>query len=493
MPLNMTRGLLIAGVATVAFTGCLQESGIAPSHAGTAASTAAASVATVPAQSAGRLALPDFSGLVEQVGPAVVNISVSSVDRSRAVRPQLDENDPFYEFFRRFGIPGMPGAPGGQGGQPRVQQGVGSGFIISADGYALTNAHVVDGADDIMVRLTDKREFKAKLIGLDKRTDVALIKLDATGLPTVKIGDPVRAKAGQWVVAVGSPFGLESTVTAGIISSKARRLEGESFVDYIQTDVAINPGNSGGPLLNLDGEVIGINSQIYSRSGGYMGISFAIPIDTAMKVREQLQQFGKVQRGKLGVGIQGMDKDMALALGLEKPMGALVREVEPGSPADKAGILAGDVVLQVDATKVDEVGDLSRIIGNQRPGDTVKLKVWRDKKSRDISVKLAEMSSEVASTTEEEPKAAGGKLGLTVRPLTSSEASRLNVPGGLFVEEATGAGAQAGLRTGDVILSANNVRVDSVESLRRATESGNRHMLLVQRGNSRQFVVLRVN
>ena len=355
---------------------------------------------------------------------------------------------------------------------------------------------VAEGATEMTVRLTDKREFKAKLIGLDKRTDVALIKIDAKGLPAVKIGDSEAAKAGQWVVAVGSPFGLENTVTAGIISSKARRIEGESFVNYIQTDVAINPGNSGGPLLNLAGEVIGINSQIYSRSGGYMGISFAIPIDTAMKVRDQLQKHGKVQRGRLGVSIQGMDPDMAQALGLEKPIGALVREVEPDSPAAKAGMQAGDVVTKVDAVVVDSVGDLPRIIGGRSPGETVKLTVWRDKKSITIDVKLAEIKADIAEA-EVKPAAAAkpvpGKLGLTVSPLSAADAAQLNVNGGLVVEAVTGVAEKAGLRAGDVILSANGKAVTSVEGLRMATESGNRQMLLVQRGNQRQFVVLRLD
>lgn len=488
---SLARTALVASVAAVAFTGCLKESGMAESHAASAPLAQAPAVAPAPAATGAalRAGLPDFSALVEQVGPAVVNIAVTSVEKV-----QFNENDPFYEFFRRFGMPGVPGGAPGRS-QERIQQGVGSGFIVSPDGYVLTNAHVVKDAKDVTVRLTDKREFKAKVIGSDARTDVALIKIDATGLPTLRIGDAERAKVGEWVVAVGSPFGFDSTVTAGIISAKARRLPDETFVPFIQTDVAINPGNSGGPLFNLNGEVIGINSQIYSRSGGFMGISFAIPIDVAMKVKDQLQKFGKVSRGKLGVVIQGMDKDLAQSFGLDKPAGALVSSVEPGGPADKAGLQPGDVIQQVDGTRVEESGDLPRIIGERRPGETVKLRIWRDKANKDVSVKLGEQATERAEAGSAEPEGkAAGKLGLVVRPLNPQEARRVGVSTGLVVEEVSGVAARAGLQPGDLILAVNNQRTTSVEQFRSQVEAvGNRVPLLVQRGDQRQFIVLRVN
>lgn len=490
MPWSFARTVLVSSVAAVAFTGCLQESGINTSHA----SSAAAATATTAA----RVALPDFSPLVEAVGPAVVNISVTSVEKvaNRTASPFDDEDDPFFDFFRRFGIP-TPGQQGQQGqqAQPRVQQGVGSGFIVSADGYILTNAHVVDGATEVTVKLTDKRDFKAKVVGVDKRTDVALIKIDAKNLPTVKTGNPDAAKPGQWVLAIGSPFDLDNTVTAGIISAKSRKLPDETYVPFIQTDVAINPGNSGGPLINLDGEVIGINSQIYSRSGGYMGISFSIPIDVALKVKDQLQKHGKVSRGKLGVVIQGMDKDLAQSFGLDKPAGALVSSVEQGGPAEKAGLQNGDIIQQVEGVAVAESADLPRIIGERSPGDTVKLKVWRDKSSREVAVKLGEQSdATVALGDDDNPAAPGGKLGLVVRPLNPREAQRAGVPGGLVVEQAAGAAAKAGIRQGDLILAVSHQKITSGEQLRRAAEAAGKNVpLLIQRGENQQYVVVRLN
>lgn len=485
----ITRAIALAGVATLAFTGCLQESGMPSSHASSPVTPATSSTSA-------RVALPDFSPLVEAIGPAVVNISITSIDRSRQmISPFGDENDPFSDLFRRFGFP-MPGQPGqGQQAQPREQRGVGSGFIVSSDGFILTNAHVVDNATEVTVKLTDKREFKAKVIGSDKRTDVALLKIEGKGLPTVKTGNPEASKPGQWVIAMGSPFGLENTVTAGIISAKARRLDGDSYVNFIQTDVAINPGNSGGPLINLDGEVIGINSQIYSRSGGYMGISFSIPIDAAMKVKEQLQKHGKVSRGRLGVVIQSMDKELAQSFGLDKPAGALINSVEPGGPADKAGLQAGDIIQQVDSAPVTDSTDLPRLIGERTPGNTVKLKVWRDKASRDINVKLGEQANEqVALGKESDPSSPGGKLGLVVREINAREARKLGINAGVVVEQVSGAAAKAGIRQGDVILAVSNQKISNTEQLRKAVEaSGNSVPLLIQRGESQQYVVLRVN
>ncbi|PAS98385.1 MAG: peptidase [Candidatus Dactylopiibacterium carminicum] len=480
----VSRAMLAAGVLSLFVAGSLTLRG----------NEAQAQAATPTPQAAAlRAALPDFSGLVDQVGPAVVNIAVTSVDRSRR-NITFDENDPFYEFFRRFGMP----APGTQGGddQPRVQQGVGSGFIIDAEGYILTNAHVVENATEVTVKLTDKREFNAKVLGADKRTDVALIKIDAKGLPKVRLGNPDNARAGNWVVAMGSPFGLENSVTAGIISAKSRKLPDETYVPFIQTDVAINPGNSGGPLINLDGEVVGINSQIYSRSGGYMGISFAIPIDVALKVKEQLQKHGRVQRGKLGVVIQNVDRDLAQSFGLDKQSGALVNSIEQGGPAEKAGLQPGDIILQVDNIVVDESGDLPRIIGERAPGDSVRLKVWRDKKIRDIRVTLGEQASERVALDSGDSNAGnvGGKLGLVVRQINARDAQRLGIAGGLIVEEAAGAAARAGLRQGDVILAVSNQKVNTPNELRKQVEAAGKNIpLLIQRGDVQQFVVVRTN
>ncbi|MBP6801472.1 MAG: DegQ family serine endoprotease [Zoogloea sp.] len=492
------RSTLAVSAIVLALAGCLQEGGaISPSHAANGSAAPAAAPATAPA--AGRYGLPDFSALVEQVGPAVVNISVTQkVGRSGATSGEdAFAGDPFYDFLRRFGVP-VPGMPGNGGGRmpEQIQQGVGSGFIVSPDGYVLTNAHVVDGASEVTVKLTDKRDFKAKVVGVDKRTDVALLKIDASGLPFVKTGDAERTKVGEWVVAMGSPFGFENTVTAGIISAKARRLPDENYVPFIQTDVAINPGNSGGPLFNLAGEVIGINSQIYSRSGGFMGISFAIPIDVAMKVKDQLQKYGKVSRGRLGVAIQGLDAELAQNFGLDKPVGALVASVENGSPAEKAGLAPGDVVLGVNGQKVDNSADLPRIIGEQKPGSVVRLSIWRDRKARDINVTLGEQAGEKLAAmggAERKSESASGKLGLTGRALTAQEASRLGVPGGVVVEGLSGPAAKSGLQPGDVIIGVNNQPITGIEQFRKLLDAaGNRFALLIQRGGSRIFLPVRI-
>ena len=492
------RSTLAFSAFVLALAGCLQEGGAtSPSHAANGSAAPAAAPATAPA--AGRYGLPDFSALVEQVGPAVVNISVTQkVGRSGATSGEdAFAGDPFYDFLRRFGVP-VPGMPGNGGGRmpEQIQQGVGSGFIVSPDGYVLTNAHVVDGASEVTVKLTDKRDFKAKVVGVDKRTDVALLKIDASGLPFVKTGDAERTKVGEWVVAMGSPFGFENTVTAGIISAKARRLPDENYVPFIQTDVAINPGNSGGPLFNLAGEVIGINSQIYSRSGGFMGISFAIPIDVAMKVKDQLQKYGKVSRGRLGVAIQGLDAELAQNFGLDKPVGALVASVENGSPAEKAGLAPGDVVLGVNGQKVDNSADLPRIIGEQKPGSVVRLSIWRDRKARDINVTLGEQAGEKLAAmggAERKSESASGKLGLTGRALTAQEASRLGVPGGVVVEGLSGPAAKSGLQPGDVIIGVNNQPITGIEQFRKLLDAaGNRFALLIQRGGSRIFLPVRI-
>ncbi|ENO89182.1 DegQ family serine endoprotease [Thauera linaloolentis] len=447
-----------------------------------------------------RYGLPDFGDLVEQVGPAVVNISVVQQQQQAATDQNPFANDPFYDFLRRFGVP-MPGFPGQPGMGPRARQGIGSGFIVSQDGYVLTNAHVVAGEDgdaalsEVTVTLIDKREFKAKVVGIDRRTDVALLKIDAKGLPAVKIGKADEARVGEWVVAMGSPFGFDNTVTAGIISAKARRLPDETYVPFIQTDVAINPGNSGGPLFNLAGEVIGINSQIYSRSGGFMGISFAIPIDVAMNVKDQLATHGRVQRGRLGIAIQGVDKDLAQSFGLSDARGALVASVEPGSAAEKAGVQVGDVVLSVDGKRIGEMSDLPREVGEKRPGTRMRLEVWRDGRSRDVVATLDELTADNAAgtTAPSQVESVNAGLGLTARVLSPQEAAQLRLRGGLVVEGVDGPAARAGLQRGDIILALNNHAVGSVAEFRNLVQAaGKRFALLIQRGESRIYVPLRL-
>ncbi len=433
-------------------------------------------------------ALPDFSALVEQNGPAVVNISTTAAPvRTQMQLPQIpgEPGDPIQEFFRRFQIP-MP-----QG--DAIRRGVGSGFIVSADGYILTNAHVVDDANEVTVKLTDKREFKAKVIGVDRRTDVALVKIDARNLPMVRIGDASKARVGEWVAAIGSPFGLENTVTAGIISAKSRSLPDENYVPFIQTDVAINPGNSGGPLFNMAGEVIGINSQIYSRTGGYMGLSFAVPIEVAMKVKTDLQKYGKVSRGRLGVTIQGVTRELADSFGLKKAQGALVSAVEPKSPADKAGVKTGDIILAVDGRAIENSIDLPRMIGESRPGTAVTLKVWRQGETQELRASLGEAPAEKVARADSESKTKPSKLGLAVRPLTEEERKQIEAEGGLLVEQSEGPAARAGVQAGDVILALNNQPVKSVDQLRRLVDRSRGSVaLLIQREGNKIYVPIRL-
>ena len=453
--------------------------------------------------------LPDFTDLVDQVGPAVVNIR--TVERMRAGAAgrggQMDQE--MQEFFRRFfGIP-MPNTPRPQGPRADPQEqperegprGVGSGFIISADGFVMTNAHVVDGADEVLVTLPDKREFKAKLIGADKRTDVAVVKIEATGLPSVRIGDVNRLRVGEWVMAIGSPFGLENTVTAGIVSAKQR--DTGDYLPFIQTDVAVNPGNSGGPLINMRGEVVGINSQIYSRSGGFMGISFAIPIDEAMRVSEQLRASGRVTRGRIGVQIAEVTREVAESIGLGKPQGALVRSVEAGSPAEKAGVEAGDIITRFEGRAIEKASDLPRQVGNTKPGTRSAITVFRRGQNRDLNITIAELEPEQtarrpAARSSEAPKAAGTvqALGLTVVDLTEAQKRELKVKRGVRVEAAADAGARAGLREGDVILSVGNVEINNVREFESAVGKADRNRpvnMLIQRGDLVQFVLVRPN
>lgn len=444
--------------------------------------------------------LPDFSKLVEEQGRAVVNISTTQKVSVRAMPqwpPGLDENDPMFDFFRRF-IPQQPGAPGSQDARS-----LGSGFIISTDGYLMTNAHVVDDADEITVRLSDKREFKARVIGADKRTDVALLKIEASGLPTVRFGDANRLKVGEWVVAIGSPFGFESSVTAGIVSAKGRALPQENFVPFIQTDVAINPGNSGGPLFNLRGEVVGINSQIYSRNGGFMGLSFAIPIDVAMDVQSQLRATGRVERGRIGVVIQEVTRELADSFGLPSAEGALVSSVEPRGPADKAGIEAGDVILRFDGKPVEKSGDLPRLVGGTRPGTVSVAQVWRNGAVRDVRVTVAELGDEridprkTRRGTAPEAAPAPNRLGLVLSELTPQQKRELKVEGGLKVEEVAG-NQRSDLRAGDIILAViargKQTPVTTLDQFNRILSGIEPKVgltVLVRRGDNQTFLTLR--
>jgi serine protease Do len=424
--------------------------------------------------------LPDFSSLVAQAGPAVVNISVTKTVARVAQSLPFDEGDPFFQFFKRFQIP-MP--------QQSPSHGIGSGFVVSSDGYILTNAHVVSGATEVDVKLTDRREFKAKIVGTDPRTDVALLKIDGKGLPTLKIGDPSKVRVGQWVVAMGSPFGFENSVTAGIVSAKSRTLPDSGYVPFIQTDVAVNPGNSGGPLFDLNGDVIGINSQIYSQTGGYMGLSFAIPIDVAMHVESQLQQYGKVSHGRLGVTIQEVNQSLADSFGLKKPEGALVSAVEDGSPAARAGLKPGDVILGFDGKAVDRSSMLPLLVGDMKPGRVADVRIWRDGAERTVKVTVGAAPNEQVASSKAPAGNNSGRLGLVVRPLTSDEIGQLHVKGGLVVEESGGAAAKAGVQPGDVILALNEQPVKSTRDLRRMLDKSGKHVaLLVQRNDSKIYV-----
>lgn len=450
--------------------------------------------------------LPDFSPLVDAVGPSVVNIRTMekvSSSGTGADFPGFPGMDPdMLEFFRRFGlpVPNMPRQqrPGPQGDEEEDQpSGVGSGFILSSDGFIMTNAHVVDGASEVIVTLPDKREFKAKIIGADKRTDVAVVKIDAKGLPAVKIGDVNRLKVGEWVMAIGSPFGLENTVTAGIVSAKQR--DTGDYLPFIQTDVAINPGNSGGPLINMRGEVVGINSQIYSRSGGFMGISFAIPMDEAIRVSDQLRATGKVSRGRIGVQIGPVNKEIAESLGLgSKAAGAVVSAVEPDSPAAKAGIQPGDVITQFNGTKIDKVSDLPRLVGNTKPGSKAAITVFRRGKEQQLSITVADVpadETQIAQAQADSGAAANAQtLGLRVTELTAAQKKSLGISGGVRVVEATGPAARAGMREGDVILSIANTEVASVKDFEAALAKADQRKpvnVLVRRDEWAQYLLIR--
>jgi serine protease Do len=468
---------------------------------GALAVTASAVMVPLSPAAAQARALPDFTDLVEQVGPSVVNIRTLEkvTPRPGASGPG---NEEMFEFFRRFGLP-MPEMPRQAPRQNRPQpeeqpRGVGSGFILSSDGLIMTNAHVVEGADEVIVTLTDKREFKAKIIGADKRTDVAVVKIEATGLPAIKVGDVSRLKVGEWVMAIGSPFGLENTVTAGIVSAKQR--DTGDYLPFIQTDVAINPGNSGGPLINMRGEVVGINSQIYSRSGGSMGISFAIPMDEAFRVSEELRVAGRVTRGRIGVQIDQVSKEVAESIGLGKPLGALVRGVESGAPADKAGVEAGDIITKFEGKVVEKSSDLPRMVGSTKPGTRSTLTVFRRGAYKDLTVTIAEIEAEKPTAKSAEPEvkpkssAVGQALGLSVTELTDAQKKELKIKGGVRVEASVEAAARAGIMEDDVIVAVGNTEVKGLKDFEAALNKADGRKplaLVIRRGEMAQIVVVR--
>lgn len=458
------------------------------------ASSSYPTAAGAPARTAHTSALPDFATLVERHGRAVVNVDV--IGRAQIPSARNPDAEGLLDDFRDFG--GLP--EDAMPGDTLLTRGSGSGFIVSKDGYILTNAHVVADADEVTVRLTDRREFPAKVIGVDRRTDVAVIKIDARDLPVARLATGNDVKTGDWVLAIGSPFGLENTATAGIVSGTSRAVSVETAVPFIQTDVAVNPGNSGGPLFNLDGEVVGMNSMIFSESGGYMGISFAIPIQLAMEVREQLVKTGHVVRGRIGVGVQDVDASLAQSFNLERPHGALVSSVERNGPAAKAGVKPGDVILSVSGQPVERSADLSNAISRVKPGKAAKLELWRGGKSQQLDVKVVKAPEELRPiVADQKPRADGAeegrRLGLVVRPLTREEKHTAGTVGNVVVEEAVGSAARAGVERGDIILGLNSKPVRSVAELRSAAENlreGEAAALLVERAGSQVFVPLRV-
>ena len=447
--------------------------------------------------------LPDFTDLVDQVGPSVVNIRTLEKVSATAQQGGPDEQD-LLDFFRRFGLP-VPNTPRQTPRKSRPEapeepqpRGVGSGFVLTSDGFIMTNAHVVEGADEVVVTLTDKREFNARIVGADARSDVAVVKIDAAGLPAVKVGDVGRLRVGEWVMAIGSPFGLENTVTAGIVSAKQR--DTGDYLPFIQTDVPINPGNSGGPLINMRGEVVGVNSQIYSRSGGSMGISFSIPIDEAVRVADQLRANGRVTRGRIGVQIDQVSKDVAESIGLGKPMGALVRGVESGSPADKAGVEAGDIITKFDGVAIEKPSDLPRLVGGTKPGTQSVLTVFRRGSSKDLSVVIAELESDDTATNagskKEQPKppSAVPWLGLSLADLSPVQKKDAKLKAGVRVEAVTDAAARAGLQEGDIIIQVGTTQVASVKEFQVAVAKLDKSKplnVLYRRGEWTQFVVIR--
>ena len=481
-PRLVVRSLIATAVIAAVGAGAFSAGHWFPREASAAtAPVALASATNANAPSASAL-LPDFTSIVQQNGPAVVNISVTQKSKAEPQVQQfgkVDPNNPFFQFFGQF--PGM--APHNSA----PEHALGSGFIVSPDGVILTNAHVIDDATEVTVKLTDRREFRAKVIGSDKPSDVAVLKINATGLPTVKLGSSLTEKVGEWVLAIGSPFGFENSVTAGIVSAKSRSLPDGTYVPFIQTDVAVNPGNSGGPLFNMKGEVIGINSQIYTRSGGYQGLSFAVPIDLAVKVKDQLQKFGKVSRGRLGVTIQEVNQQLADSFGLKQPTGALVASVEDGGPAAKAGIKAGDVILKFNGQAVASSSELPERVADVKPGSKATLEISRNGATKEIEVKVGELKDDKVASADTSSEG-HGRLGLAVRPLNPDERQQVGEKG-LVVEQASGPAALAGIQPGDVVLAVNGTPVQSVAQLRAlVAKSGKTLALLIQRDDGKIFI-----
>jgi len=513
---TLNTALIAAGVLAVGTAGAfslnpgwLDKAKAGPAAASVAQSNADVQVAALSDSAApapvplltGNAATPNYRAIVQQFGPAVVGITVAGTHKAegmegggRGLPPGL-EDDPFFQFYK--GIPGFgQRGPGrGQGGMPQQPfRGQGSGFIISDDGLILTNAHVVRDADQVTVKLTDRREFSAKVLGSDPKTDVAVLKIDARDLPTVNTGRIQDLQVGEWVLAIGSPFGFENTVTAGVVSAKGRSLPDDSAVPFIQTDVAVNPGNSGGPLFNTRGEVVGINAQIYSRTGGYQGLSFAIPIDLALKIKDQIVATGKVEHARLGVTIQEVNQALADSFRLDRPEGALVASVEPGGPAARAGLQAGDVIRKVDGRSIVSSGDLPAIISLAKPGDRIALEVWRKGEARTIDARLGNANADAqAVARDDQAPASQGKLGLALRPLAPQERPADGAPGGLLVESVAGAAARAGIEPGDIVLAVNGTTVKDVEQVRSIVAHADKSVaLLIRRDGDTIFVPIRI-
>ncbi len=491
MVAQIVRASVLVAAASFSLAACSKDQVAAGIAGSSLAAAASESAAAAPMDLSG--ALPDFTSLVDRYGPAVVNVAV--IEKAEPVanfqgRGGMSPNDPFQEFFRRFGGGQMPR------GNPQLARGEGSGFIVSPDGYILTNAHVVNGASKVTVKMTDRREYEATVVGVDERTDVAVIKIDGKNLPTVKLGDASKLKPGEWVIAIGSPFGFENSVTAGVVSATSRSMPGEAnYTPFIQTDVAVNPGNSGGPLFNLKGEVIGINSQIYSRTGGYMGLSFAVPIDVANHVKEQLVANGKVTRSRIGISIQEVDAQLADSFGLDRPHGALVGMVEADSPGDKAGIKAGDVILKVAGDEIETSAQVPALIAETKPGTPVKIEVWRDGGTKVLTARPEEIPDDgpqLASRRGAETDSAASRLGLAIRPLAPQEKRDAETEGSILVEDVAGPAADAGVRPGDIILGVNGKPVKSVQELQKAAGKGGKVVaLLIERDSAQIFVPIR--
>jgi serine protease Do len=485
------RSLVTLGVLGAFGLGAVAADRVLPTTTAAAPTNVAAAPTAAPAATPAARALPSFADLVAQQGPAVVQITSTASARKTTLQgrgePEMDP-DELPPFFRNFPLPNMPRMP-----QPGPQRGVGSGFIVTPEGIVLTNAHVVADADEVTVKLTDQREFTAKVLGSDPTTDVAVLKIDAKELPVVRIGDPAATRVGDWVVAIGTPYGLDNTVTSGIVSAKSRALPGDAVVPFIQTDAAVNPGNSGGPLFNMNGEVIGINSQIFSRTGGFQGLAFAIPIDVALKVRDEIQQHGKVSHGKLGVTVQPVDQALAETFGLKGPQGALVGSVQKGGPAAKAGLKPGDVIVKFDGKPITRSSDLPALVAAAKPGQQVTIEVWRDGKAQQISAEVGTRDADKLAAADGKSDVAPGKLGVAVRPLTAEEKAEAKLDGGVVVERVGGAAAKAGVRQGDVILAVNRMPIKSVEELRELVGKADKSVaLLIQRDDAQIFVPVRI-